>query len=155
MTPIEITTIAGTGIVLLVLLITVLFLHIRVSRLLKGKDAKTLEDSWSSLVTDIEKLDAFSKKAQEYFKNVEKRVTRSTQVVETLRFNAFKGDGLGGNQSFATALLDEHGDGVIISSISSRERTSIFAKPIKNFASTIELSDEERQTIENAKQKLL
>jgi len=155
MTPIETTIIIGTGIVFLLLLIAVLFLHIRVSRLLKGKDAKTLEDSWNTMSKDIEKLEAFSKKAQEYFKTVEKRVSRSSQAVETIRFNAFKGDGLGGNQSFATTILNEHGDGVVVSSISSRERTSVFAKPIKAFTSIIELSDEERQSIEASKQKLL
>lgn len=155
MTPIETTIILGTGIVFLLLLIAVVFLHVRVSRLLKGKDAKTLEDSWNTMSKDLEKLEAFSKKAQEYFKTVEKRVSRSPQAVETIRFNAFKGDGLGGNQSFATTLLNEHGDGVVISSISSRERTSVFAKPIKGFTSTIELSEEERQSIEASKQKLL
>jgi hypothetical protein len=155
MTPIEIIITAGTGTVFLFLLVAVLYLHVRVSRLLKGKDAKTLEDSWNSMSKDIEKLEAFSKKAQEYFKTVEKRVSRSAQVIETIRFNAFKGDGLGGNQSFATTVLNEHGDGVVISSISSRERTSVFAKPVKGFVSTIELSDEERRAIETSKEKLL
>jgi hypothetical protein len=146
--------VSSGALLILILLGIVIWLHVRVSRLLKGRDAKSLEDSFNTMSKDIEKLETFSKKAEGYFKTVETRLSKSAQAIETIRFNAFKGEGLGGNQSFASAILNEHGDGVIISSISSRERTSVFAKPIKAFTSSIELSEEEHQALEASKQKL-
>ncbi|NIT70429.1 DUF4446 family protein, partial [candidate division KSB1 bacterium] len=58
--------------------------------------------------------------------------------VGTVRFNPFKGTG--GGQSFAAAFLSEHGNGVVISTLYSRERVSVFAKPIQSFASEYELT---------------
>lgn len=58
---------------------------------------------------------------------------------------------MGSKQSFATALLNEHGDGVVISTLYSRERTSVFAKPIKKFDSEYELTPEETQALTEAR----
>jgi len=102
-------------------------------------------------VSDIEE---FRRESEEYLSDLEQRVRRSSQAVETVRFNAFGGGGNGGNQSFATALLDEYGNGVVFSSIYSRERVSVFAKPIKKFTSEYELSEEENQAIAGAQSRL-
>lgn len=48
-------------------------------------------------------------------------------------------------------MLNEDGDGVVISSLYSRERMSIFAKPIKNGKSEYELTDEEKKSLAKAK----
>jgi hypothetical protein len=85
---------------------------------------------------------------------VESRLRRSNQAVETIRFNAFRDSGVGGNQSFATAMINENGDGVVISSLYSRERVSVFSKQVSSFNSEIELSEEERKAISGAKTKL-
>ena len=79
---------------------------------------------------------------------------KSVQAVSTIRFNPFKGNGSGGNQSFATAFLNEDTDGVVISSIYSREHTSVFSKPINKGVSEYELSGEEKEAIENAKKQI-
>jgi hypothetical protein len=71
-----------------------------------------------------------------------------------LRFNPFKGTGDGGNQSFSTAFVSEKGDGAIISSLYSRDRVSIFCKPLASFESSFELTDEEKEVLEAAKVKL-
>ena len=72
------------------------------------------------------------------------------QRVGLLRFNPF--DDTGGNQSFALALLNDQGDGVVISSLHSRETTRIYGKPVKNFAEDgFEFSAEESHAIEGAK----
>jgi hypothetical protein len=68
-----------------------------------------------------------------------------------VRFNPFKGTGSGGNQSFATTFLNEENNGVVISSLYSREHTSVFSKPIKNGVSEYELSDEEKESFAEAK----
>ena len=66
-----------------------------------------------------------------------------------------KGDGSGGNQSFATGFLSEEKNGVIISSMYSRDHVSVFAKPIKNFISEQgELTAEEKDALNHAKDSI-
>jgi len=74
---------------------------------------------------------------------VERRLERSIQRVGVVRFNAFPD--VGGDQSFAIALLDNHGDGVVISSLQGRTENRVYAKPLKGWDSTYALSDEEKQ----------
>ena len=86
-----------------------------------------------------------------YLTTVEKRLRKSVQSINTVRFNPFKGTGSGSNQSFSTAFLNEEKDGVVISSLYSREHISIYSKPIKGGNSEYEMSDEEKESLENAK----
>lgn len=79
---------------------------------------------------------------------VERRLERSIQRVGVVRFNAFPD--VGGDQSFAIALLDNHGDGVVISSLQGRTENRVYAKPLKGWDSTYALSDEEKQAIAKA-----
>lgn len=119
-------------------------------RLLAGKDAKSLEDTIVALTSDIRALEKFQGDTTNYLKDAEKRIKRSIQGVETIRFNAFKGTGEGGNQSFAIALLSEEGDGTVVSSLYARDRMSVFAKPIKNFTSEFEMTEEEQKVVKQA-----
>jgi hypothetical protein len=48
-------------------------------------------------------------------------------------------------------MLNEEGDGLVMSSLYSRERMSIFAKPIKAGKSTYELTAEEKEALEKAR----
>lgn len=91
---------------------------------------------------------------EKYLETVERRLRKSVQSVHTVRFNPFKGTGAGGNQSFATAFLNEHGDGVVISSLYSRDHVSVFSKPVKKHASEYEFSNEEKEALGGAKDGL-
>jgi hypothetical protein len=72
----------------------------------------------------------------------------SIQRIGLVRFNPFQETG--GDQSFAVALLDGRGDGVVLSSLHSRAMTRFYAKPIKAGASAVSLSDEESQAVRQA-----
>jgi hypothetical protein len=65
-----------------------------------------------------------------------------------IRYDAF--EEMGGQLSFSAALLDDHGDGLVITSINGRTETRTYAKPVKNLSSTHNLSDEERKAIATA-----
>jgi hypothetical protein len=130
------------------------YLHVKIQRLLVGKNAKTLEDTINHTQKEILDLRGFEKECLAYFSDIEKRLSRSIQAVETVRFNPFKGNGEGGNQSFSTALINEHGDGVVVSSLYSRDRVSIFSKPLSKFQSEYELTEEEHGVLGTAKDKL-
>ncbi len=142
------------AVITVVLIGWIIRLEMKIKSLLIGKDAKSLEDSIVSAKMNLDKLNDFQKEVISHFSNVEKRLNRSVQAVETLRFNPFKGTGDGGNQSFSTALLSQNGDGVIISSLYSRDRISIFSKPVEKFVSNFELTEEESEVLANSKNRL-
>ncbi|MDE2041372.1 MAG: DUF4446 family protein [Patescibacteria group bacterium] len=132
----------------------VIWMWLKLRRFLIGIDAASIKDSLAFVGNSLDDLQKFRADMDEYRKTVEQRLKKSVQAVHTVRFNPFHGEGFGGNQSFATAFLTEDGDGVIISSLYSRDRVSIFSKPVKNRASEHELSDEEKEALEKAVQNL-
>lgn len=129
-------------------------LEIKIKRLLLGKDAKSLEGSIISGKENLDKLNKFQEEVIKHFLSIEKRLNRSIQAVETIRFNPFKGNGEGGNQSFSTTFVSQNGDGVVVSSLYSRDRVSVFSKPISKFGSSYELTEEEKEVIEISKKHL-
>ena len=70
------------------------------------------------------------------------------QRFHLVRYDAF--EDMGGRLSFSAALLDEHGDGLVITSINGRSETRTYAKPIKNLGSDHNLSEEEGEAIAGA-----
>ena len=79
---------------------------------------------------------------------VEKELPRDIRRVGLVRYNPFSD--AGSDQSFALALLNDHKDGIVLSSLYGREINRVYAKPIEKGASKYQLSDEERQAIERA-----
>jgi hypothetical protein len=122
----------------------------RITRLLQGKDAKSLEDSFLLMRKDIQSLESFRTELEKYLKTVDMKLSQSLRGFETVNYNAFAGAESGG-KSFAIALLNERGDGVIISTLHARERISLFAKKIVAYKSQIELSGEELDALTKAK----
>lgn len=144
----------GFVVCIVLLVFWIIWLEIRLKRLLSGKDAKSLEDSIVNIINNLKSLNDFQKEVVSHFINIEKRLRRSVQAVGTIRFNPFKGTGEGGNQSFSTSFLTEEGRGVVLSSLYSRDRVSVFSKPLESFQSTFELTDEEKEVIKNSKNSL-
>ena len=68
-----------------------------------------------------------------------------------IRYKAFEVNG--SSQSFSIALLNEKGNGVIISSLHSRDRVSTFAKPVIDYKSEHDLTEEEKSVIGDAKKE--
>jgi hypothetical protein len=126
----------------------------KIRGLLAGTNAQNFEEAGALIRKEIEELKNFRKESETYFERVEKRLQRSVQGVETIRFNPFKGTGDGGNQSFATAFVDERGNGAVISSLYTREKVSVFSKPVQKFSSEFELTEEEKDAINNTQKKL-
>ena len=154
-------TFSNTEIVIGILAIAVLILAViifiqerRINKILRGKGAKDLEDSFSSIEKEYQAVKTFTISMKQYLKTVEDRLQRSIQGVSTTRFNAWKGQGDGGNQSFASAFVSENGNGVVLSSLHSRDKVSIFAKPIEAGKSSYELSQEEKTVLNNALDKI-
>ena len=65
-----------------------------------------------------------------------------------VRYDAF--EDMGGQLSFSAALLDDYGDGIVVTSINGRTETRTYAKSVRAMKSQHNLSDEEREAIESA-----
>ena len=131
------------------LLVEMIRLNIRLKKVLLGKKGQDLEETLIALVRGMENLDGRSTKAEQIIMELDERLKKSIQKVHTVRFNPFRDQG--SNQSFTTALMDESGDGVVISSLYSRDKVSVYAKPLNHYESEYELSGEEREAIEKAR----
>ncbi len=149
-TDIQLDAIIVLAVVVAVLLAIVISMHIKLKRFLVDVDAKDIAGSLSSVSSDLKELKSFREELEKYLTTVEKRLRKSIQSVHTIRFNPWHGTGEGGSQSFATAFMDQDGDGVVISSLYSRDHVSVFGKPLKKRASQHELSEEEQKAVEEA-----
>ncbi len=114
-----------------------------------GKDAANLEDV---LLKHGEDLTILDKEIQELFEisnRIHALALRSVHKVGIVRFNPFKD--IGGDQSFALALLDGKDSGLVISSLHTREGTRIYSKPVsKGIAEKYTLTEEEKMAISQA-----
>ena len=105
---------------------------------------QVLERQLERVETLAQRLDAVNKLQHE----LEELTHRTIQKVGIVRYNPFADSG--GDQSFAIALLDSLGNGVVISSLHSRAETRVFAKPVQAGRSRYPLSDEEQDAIKKA-----
>ena len=121
----------------------------RLKRFFLGKKAKDLEDTIITLEHDIADLKKDRESMQKEMGVMQAKLKKSIRGLETIRFNPFSDQG--SNQSFAIGLMNEEGDGVVLSSLYSRERMSVFAKPVKNNKSEYELTAEEKEVLNKAR----
>lgn len=77
------------------------------------------------------------------FKNLSKS---DLQKVGLVKFNPF--NEIGGDHSFSLALLDGHKNGIIITSLHTRERTRLYVKEILLGKAKLELSKEEQKALQ-------
>ncbi len=150
----EIYTFLGALIIIILLIIWIVRLEIKLKKLLVGR-SETLDDSIEMLKKQVIFLTKYTENANLKFQTIDKKLQKTISGNETVRFNPFKGDGSGSNQSFATALLNADGDGVVISSLYSRDHVSVFSKPVKGMKSEYEFSAEEKNALEKAKESII
>ncbi len=81
-------------------------------------------------------------------RELELRLEHTYQSVGLVRFNPFSD--MGGDQSFALAIVDSYGDGFVMSSLHGRTATRVYAKTVKRGQAGQTVSTEEQQAIEQA-----
>ena len=141
--------------IILFLLAWNIFLQFRLERtrqrikiFFRGRKTKDLEEVIAEQVKRMKNMEGDIKELFKWNEKLQKIADISIQRVGVVRFNPFKD--VGGDQSFSIALLDKNNDGIVISSLYSREGTRVYAKPIKNGTSEYHLSEEEEKAIERA-----
>lgn len=106
---------------------------------------RVLEDCLDKVNTVIDK----NKEIEYQINTIERNMYYCVQKVGVVRYNAF--DNVGSDLSFSIALLDNNDDGVVISSLYSRDSSSTYAKPVSNSKSRYALSAEEIKAMDIAK----
>ena len=142
------------GLAIWLLLLTFLFIRLffHYQRMTKGISKKNLISSLNQLIAQAKSNGDDIKSVAEDLKKEIKANKSHLQKIGFKRFNPFTNTG--GNQSFSMGILDENGDGVMISSLHSRESTRIYAKPItKGKSAGTGLSAEEKQALKQALSK--
>ncbi len=150
-TKLQIAFFAFVGIIILIDAFWVFSTEKRLKRFFLGKKAKDLEETIIILEAEIVKLNKAKEEIEKNIDIINSKLKKSIRGLETIRFNPFPDQG--SNQSFAIGMLNEESDGLVISSLYSRERMSIFAKPIKNGKSEYELTNEEKEALQKAEVK--
>jgi len=107
----------------------------------KKKEPKNLKEILNRQ-NDLEKE---LKKISDKLDRLEKTSKLFVQKIGIIRYNPFSK--VGSNQSFSIALLDGDENGIVITSLYTREGNRVYAKPIKNSQSNYQLSKEEKQAI--------
>ncbi|MDP8905014.1 MAG: DUF4446 family protein [Chloroflexota bacterium] len=150
---VQLVAVAGLAVSVLALLF-VLLLAWRVRRLARrGAAAPTVSGAdvgptLERAVARLAEVGAGLDDVRNRLPGVEERAARAVQRVGVVRFNPF--EDTGSNQSFALALLDSRGDGVVISSLHSRQQTRIYLKSIVGGKCETALSEEEAEALRQA-----
>lgn len=154
MTDIQFYILLGTAAIAVVSLILSIILWMKFSRLMRGSNGASLETSLNKTLNKVDLIENTLVNVAETLARHDTRLSGSVRGIGLVRFNPFQGAGFGGNQSFAICLIDEHGDGIIISSLYARERMSVFTKAVKRMECELALTEEEQQALDIARQKL-
>jgi len=117
-----------------------------------GKKATDLEGVLFEEIKRLKKAESDILELSKISKNLEKITKKTIQKVSVIRFNPFKETG--GDQSFVIAMLDSNDNGLIISSLFTREGTRVYTKPIESGQSKYPLSKEEIEALKKAGVKI-
>lgn len=120
----------------------------KIDKLLEGGKIKNLKEVFLSQKEKNSDMEEKIKNAFLKIKDLENTSEVTIQKTGVVRFNPF--NNMGGNQSFAIALLDNRNDGFIISSLFVKDGSRVYSKTIKAGKSEHSLSNEEKEAIEKA-----
>ena len=115
---------------------------------MKGKDGKTLENSFKEKFDEVEAVLRVTKQNRQDIKEMSKILRRNFHKFGIVKYDAF--NEMGGKLSFAIAMLDGNNSGWIINAMHSREGCYTYIKEIIKGESYIELAEEEAEALDKA-----
>jgi hypothetical protein len=147
----QVVAIAAAGVAVLSLGLC-LSLVLRISRirtaydtLVAGEHGVSFVDAVRTQSAGVEGLRSDVRVLREDLAAARADLSDALRHVAVVRYDAF-GD-MGGRMSFSAALLDDSGDGLVLTSINGRSETRTYAKGVKSGSSDHSLSPEEEQAI--------
>ncbi|MBN1178731.1 MAG: DUF4446 family protein [Anaerolineae bacterium] len=115
-------------------------------------DGVNLQINLEALMAQIEELQGKAGRLEALAAQMQTTLGHTVQGFGMVRFQAFSGTG--GDQSFALALVDAVGNGIVLSALYAREGTRVYGKPLVAWTSTYNMGDEEQEAIAQARQML-
>jgi len=120
-----------------------------IQEMFSGNKVTNLEELLLGQAKNIQMLDKDIQELYDISNQINSLAGKGLHKVGMVRFNPFKD--VGGDQSFAIALLNGKGNGLTISSLYSREGTRIYSKSITSGESEKHpLTEEEKEAIKIA-----
>ena len=120
------------GISTIVLIIVSLQMHRRLKSFMAGKDGAPLEAVLAWLTQKNAQVDETLEAHKEALEMIDARVKKSVRGYSLIRYDAY--EDTGGNQSFASGIIDEQENGFILSVITNIFGlfNAIFFEPLMN-----------------------
>lgn len=140
--------------IILVLSGWISYLHYRFNRLVRTAHKDNIEQSLVEIYQYLEKNHRQNVDIIASLKVLDRKVHTSPRGLGLVLFKAFDGVKSGGNNSFALALLNEMGDGAIVSTLHSRDRVNVYSKAISGFKAQVLLTEEEQEALTKAQKSL-
>ena len=113
------------------------------------KKKKAEPKNLKEVLAQFKELEKNFEEISKELENLKKESRFHVQKVAIVRYNPFSE--VGGDQSFSAALLDAKDNGMVITSLYTREGNRVYGKPVKKGESEYLLSEEEKQAISKAK----
>ena len=135
-------------ILLIIVLCKIKKLRRRVDTLTRGKDTESLEDIILSYLERVESLEQGEEMTRAALTAIKDNLKITYQKKGLVKYDAFRE--MSGALSYSLALLDKENNGVLISSMYSREGCYTYAKDIENGECKINLSEEEAEALKQA-----
>jgi Protein of unknown function (DUF4446) len=120
------------------------------ARLMSGADGLNLEEVVNGYIDRMDEALSTVSALETRVARMERTLSHCLQWVGMVRFSPFRDTA--GAQSFALAIIDGSGDGVVLSGLHSRDSTRVYAKALTKWGSQHTLTDEEREAISRAQQ---
>lgn len=107
-----------------------------------------MEDLLKANLKEVRELSQQGSSQGARLDKIEEKLRRDIDRAELVRFNSFQN--MGAELSFALALLNQEGTGVVLTGIHTIEESRIYCKAIEKGQATVKLNKEEKEAIEKA-----
>lgn len=132
----------------IVLSVRLLLVERRLKLLLQGASGKNLEAVLQEAIESNQAVERHLTELKGLCEKLQGAAAESLRNMGLLRFNAFHD--MGGDLSFALAMLDVQGNGVVLCSLVGRDECRIYAKNVVKGISPYPLSSEEKLAVKKA-----
>jgi len=146
---------AVLAVLLIILIIVVIINIVRTDKLyrrydvfMRGKDAETLEDTIAEIYTGMEKRKEQDMASRDVMRVMTRNLVNSFQKIGIVKYNAF--EGMGGESSFALAMLNQEDTGFILNAIHSRTSCYVYLKEVEKGKAKMLISEQEQKALDSA-----
>lgn len=120
----------------------------RYERFMKGKNAEDLDGLMHEMIDRMDKIERAHQKSTIQIEEGLNNIGSTYKKMGLVKYDAFKE--MGGNLSFALALLNSENNGFIINTMHGRESSYTYVKEIVNGEAFSTLGEEEKEALEKA-----